>query len=48
MNKCVWCRQTVEKNKGFIGVLCYHDECFRKKFNLKGIKTEPCEHIRFE
>ena len=45
--KCCYCKETVAKGLGFIGVISFHDECFKKKF-IKKANFGISEHIVFD
>lgn len=46
-SKCCYCRGNVTNGMGFIGIISYHDECFKKKF-IKNVSFGYCEHIVFD
>lgn len=47
-NKCCYCRETVMNvREGYIGIISFHDRCFKAKYR-KSDGKENCEHIKFE
>lgn len=46
-NKCCYCKENVISSKeGFIGIISYHDKCFREKFRMADGRN-IAEHITF-